>query len=96
MPSGSNHWSGSPRTALVVVYPGARLGRSKPWPGPIDGDQRERERLAPTNSVSGGPERSCPIAAICQPARSARAAPVASLPSGRSQTMFPTQLWVVW
>ncbi len=73
---GSNHCSGVPRTALSVVRPGARLGRSRPCPGPSDGDQRERERLAWTNTVSGGPLRIRPIPASCQSAKSARARPL--------------------
>jgi len=52
--------------ALSAVRPGARLGRSKPCPGPRDGDHLERERFDWTKSVSGGPLFTWPIAAICQ------------------------------
>jgi hypothetical protein len=50
----SNQAFGSPVTAL-----GGASGReARPVEaGPIDGDQRERERLAPTNSVRGLPLR---------------------------------------
>ena len=77
-------------TALSAVRPGAKLGRSSPRPGPIEGDQRERERLAPTKSVSGLPLRYCPIAATCQPDHTPFAA------SGRSQMRFTTRLCFAW